>query len=240
MIPALERVDAPPMAARPELPRTAIDPAPTPGIPADEPQPSPAPAQPESPTAAATPEQKVEAVKDQLSKLNPKARSGDWGRASAAILSLVDEESRAVDTQLYAWAQSGSRMVMFPAASALEQRGDPRESQRLIQEAADKIQLPNDEETRFRAINDISRLRTPLALPYLEQAAGDPSPAVRLVVAQALAYVKSDRIVPIARSLLEDPSQEVGAAAQEHADHALASDGASGPPVRGTVACGGV
>jgi len=218
-----DRVEAEPVASRPGLPASdATDPEPPSAALVDQSnsrvdsqadvQPVP---EPEASFGASTPEEKIEAVKQALAQLDPKARIGHWGRASAAILSLVDEESGAVDTQLYEWAESGNRMLMFPAASALEQRGDPRETQRIIQQYVSQIQLPSDEQTRFRAVTDIARLHSPLALPYLEQASRDPSPAIRLVVAQGLTYVKSDAVVPIARSLMSDPDEQVRKTAQE-------------------------
>jgi len=176
---------------------------------------APAPAVGRPSASALAPDQKIEAVQRQLDALSPRARSGDWGQAYAAILSLADEPSGAVETQLYEWAQSGNRMWMFAAAAALERRGDARESERIAEQVGQQIAPQYDEERRFRAANDLSRLRSPKALPYLSEAARDPSPAVRLVVAQALAYVRDDGVVPIARTLLTDSSDPVRKAAQD-------------------------
>ena len=223
-----ERVEAEPVASRPVLPTSdATEPESASAAPVEQSNSHPDPQADAQPVpeqgasfGASTPEEKIEAVKKELATLNPKARTVDWGRAYEAILSLADEESGAVDTQLYEWAQSGNRMHMFAAAAALEKRGDTRETQRILQQLAVRIQPREDEETRFRAINDISRLRSPLALPYLEQAAQDPSPAIRRVVAQALQYVKSDAVVPLARSLMNDQVEQVRNAATNALDRA--------------------
>jgi HEAT repeat protein len=147
-----------------------------------------------------------------------------WVRSDcAAMLGELGGEGT-VEVLLQAVHDEDDR-VRLSSAAALSRLGHPGPAADLIAPFTSQLDDP-DGAVRRRAVEDLSSLRSPLALPALLRAVRDPSGEVRAAAARGLGSVGGSGVIPVLEGLLEDPVSGVA----EDAKDALESLRAPKPP----------
>ena len=145
-----------------------------------------------------------------------KSDANPWATADAAIRALAESPSTAMDTGLYVYYEKGPEYVRYPAARALEKRGDLRPVQDLIRGASARLLRPGaTKEERFAAVTDLSRTASLQAIPALRAAISDRDADVRLAVARGLYFVVTPGSIPLLRALAKDPDPRVRRQAEQ-------------------------
>jgi HEAT repeat protein len=103
------------------------------------------------------------------------------------------------------------------AAGALYRLGHPGEAAELLPEISADLDKP-DGTLRKEAVEQLSRLKAPIALPLLARAARDSNGDVRSEAASALGELDTAEVLPLLEALLRDPLADVRDSAKEAID----------------------
>jgi HEAT repeat protein len=113
--------------------------------------------------------------------------------------------------------RDGDSDMQIAAAASLYKLGHPGEATETLARLAANLDSP-DGTTRKDAVEEIGRLKAPLAIPVLARALRDPNGDVRAEAVSALSEIDAPEIVALLEPLLNDPFEDVREYAKDAID----------------------
>lgn len=135
-------------------------------------------------------------------------KENDWLRNHAARALADLGGAKAMTSLLGVFQTEESLWLRTGTAAALNRLGQPGPTQEMVQILSRILDDP-DGAKREDAAENLGRLRSPAALPYLGQALSDPNSRVRRTAVDGLGDSGLQEAIPLLQPMLKDPNPEV-------------------------------